>query len=112
MKKARSVDHKMINCSQNNQTCQYAEKAKDPAIQKGDIASMLKVETRFKLDRAFRGPYRVQSTTQTNINAIVRPVSDPTVEEVYVSLQRLSKCHNGHLDVTPWMHMGHGNEDG
>ena len=66
---------------------------------------MLKVEPRSKLDRAVRrGPYRVQSTTQTN--TIIRPVSDPTGEEVDVSLQRLSKCHNGLLDVTPWM--GHG----
>ena len=47
----------------------------DPVIQEGDIV-MLKVEPRFKLDRAFRGPYTLQSTTQ--INAIIRPVSDPT----------------------------------
>ena len=80
MKKARSVAHEMINPAQNHQKCSYDKKAKDPAFQEGDIV-MLKVEPRYKLDHAFRGPYRVQSTTQTN--AIIRPVSDPTCMHGY-----------------------------
>ena len=61
MKKDRSVAHKMINRAQDHQMCHYDKKAKDPAIQEGDIV-MLNVEPRFKLDCAFRGPYRVQSS--------------------------------------------------
>ena len=89
MKKARSVAHKMINRAQDQRKCQYDKKAEDSAIQEGKII-MLKVEQRYRLDRAFGGSYRVQSTTQTNAN--VRPVSDPTGEKVDVSLQRFQKA--------------------
>ena len=65
MKQARSVALKMINRAQDHQKCQYDKEAKDPAIQEGGIV-MLKVQPRFKLDRAFRG--------HTEYNLLRRPM--------------------------------------
>ena len=66
---------------------------------------MLKVQPQFKLDRSFRGPYRVYTVTDTC--AHIRPIDKPNDDLITVSLQRLSRCRNGEMNaVTPWM--GHG----
>ena len=61
---------------------------------------MLKVDPKFKLDQAFRGPYRVHQVTST--------CAQSTNQKIFVSLQRLSCCEGGaSLDeVQPWL--GHG----
>ena len=65
---------------------------------------MLRVEPKFKLDRAYRGPYRVTGVTPTNV--LIRPVNDPNGEVLDVSIQRVSKCREQLSSSTPWM--GHG----
>ena len=64
---------------------------------------MLKVEPRFRLDRNYKGPYRVVSVTPTNV--FIHPLSDLT-DQITVSLQRVSKCDNSLSSTRPWM--GHG----
>ena len=66
---------------------------------------MLKVEPRFKLDRSYRGPYRVQRVTPTNV--FIRPINDPNGEVLDVSIQRVSKCSEMLSSAIPWM--GHTN---
>ena len=68
---------------------QYDKHSTIPAITEGDIV-MLRVEPRFKLDRTFRGPYRVTGVTPTNV--LIRPINDPNGEVLDVSIQRVSKC--------------------
>jgi len=66
---------------------------------------MLKVDTKFKLDQAFRGPYRVHKVTFTC--ACIQPVNRPDQEQIFVSLQRLSKCEGTCLeDAQPWLSHG------
>ena len=65
---------------------------------------MMKVEPKFRLDRTYRGPYRVLDVTSTN--AIIQKVNDPNSEKLNVSLQRLSKCDRQLSEEVPWM--GHG----
>ena len=66
---------------------------------------MLKVEPRFKLDRPFRGPYRVHTVTSTC--AHIKLINQPDAELITVSLQRLSRCRSQDISgVQPWV--GHG----
>ena len=66
---------------------------------------MLKVEPTFKLDRTFHGPYRVHDVTPTC--ASMQPINSPNEETIFVSLQRLSRCHGTMLEnAKPWL--GHG----
>ena len=53
----------------------------------------------WKLARPFHGPYRILSLTPTN--AEVRLVDDPKSKSIFVSLQRVRKCHDELPDV-PW----------
>ena len=77
---------------------------KESKIRTGDLV-MLKVEPTFKLDRTFRGPYRVHDVTPTC--ASIQPINSPNEETIFVSLQRLSRCHGVMLEgVKPWL--GHG----
>ena len=70
----------------------------------GDLV-MLKVEPTFKLDRTFRGPYIVHNVTSTC--AGIQPINSPNEETIFVSLQRLSRCHASVLEnIKPWL--GHG----
>ena len=57
---------------------------------------MLKVDTKFKLDRAFCGPYRVYKVTSTC--AYIQPVNRPNQEQIFVSLKGLSKCEGTCLE--------------
>ena len=71
----------------------------------GDLV-MLKVEPTFKLDRTFRGPYRVHDFTPTCALSI-QPINSPNEETIFVSLQRLSCCHETMLDnAKPWLEHG------
>lgn len=103
LKQARQLAQKTIQKSQKQQKVQYDKGAKESCVIEGDIV-MLKVEPRFRLDRNYKGPYRVVGVTSTN--AFIHPLSDPT-DQITVSLQRVSKCDNSLSSVTPWM--GHGN---
>ena len=52
---------------------------------------MLKVEPRFKLDRPFRGPYRVHRVTSTC--AYIKLINQPDGELITVSLTLLESGH-------------------
>ena len=82
---------------------QYDKHSRIPALTEGDLV-MLRVELKFKLDRAYRGPYRVTGVTPTNV--LIRPINDPNGEVLDVSIQRVSKCREQLSSSTPWM--GHG----
>ena len=61
---------------------------------------MLKSEPRFKLDKNFKGPYRITEVTATN--GIVKALNAPDKDTIIVPLQRLSKCHQQFLqDIAP-----------
>ena len=104
LKQVREMAKQNIGRAQFEQKVQYDKSASEIKITEGDLA-MLKVETRFKLDRMFRGPYRVTGVTSTC--ATIGPINTPDGEVINVSLQRLSRCKGEHLGtVSPWM--GHG----
>ena len=65
---------------------------------------MLKVESRFKLHRVYRGPYRVTEVTSTNV--VIQPIHKPQTEPWNVSLQRVSKCSENLASSTPWLGYG------
>ena len=82
----------------------YDKYVKDSQIEVDDLV-MLKVEPVFKLDRTFCGPYRVHNVTSTC--AGIQPINSPNEETIFVSLQRLSRCHASTLEnIKPWL--GHG----
>ena len=105
LKKARQLAKENINKAQIAQKTFYDKEACSKVkIKEGDLV-MLKVEPRFKLDRSFRGPYRVYTVTVTC--AHIRPVNKPDGELITVSLQRLSRCRSRDIQTAqPWM--GHG----
>ena len=104
LKQVREMAKQNIGRAQFGQKVQYDKSASEIKITEGDLA-MLKVEPRFKLDRTFRGPYRVTGVTSTC--ATIVPINSPDGEVINVSLQRLSRCKGEHLGaVSPWM--GHG----
>ena len=99
LKRARQVARKSIQSAQGIQKRQYDKRAHESKICAGDLV-MLKVEPRFKLDRNYKGPYRVQEVTATN--ATIQLMNEPDSEPL-VSLQRLSPCHGSFSpDVQPW----------
>ena len=100
LKKARQLARKSIQTAQGNQKKQYDRRARNSNIHAGDLV-MLKVEPRFKLDRGYKGPYRVDEVTPTN--AAIQMMNDPTAEPLIVSLQRLSLCNGSFShDTQPW----------
>ena len=103
LKRARRLAQQEIRKAQGNQKKQYDKSAKESVVKENDLV-MLKVEPRFKLDRTFRGPYRVEGVTSTNV--VIRPVNDPTAEPWNVSIQRVSKCNQSLSSSSPWF--GHG----
>ena len=62
---------------------------------------MLKVEPRFKLDRPYKGPYRVKKVTPTNV--FIQQINDPSSEVLDVSIQRVSKCSTNLETAAPWL---------
>ena len=104
MKQVRKVVKQRIEKAQKSQKDQYDKHVKESKIGVGDLV-MLKVEPAFKLDRTFQGPYRVHDVTPTC--ASIQPINSPNEETIFVSLQRLSRCHRTMLENTkPWL--GHG----
>ena len=104
MKRVRQVVRQRIQKVQKSQKDQYDKHVKESKIEVGDLV-MLKVEPTFKLDRTFRGPYRVHNVTSTC--AGIQPINSPNEETIFVSLQRLSRCHASMLEnIKPWL--GHG----
>ena len=105
LKVARQLAKQNIGKAQVAQKTIYDKDAcNNIQIKEGDLV-MLKVEPRFKLDRSFRGPYRVYTVTDTC--AHIRPINKPDDDLITVSLQRLSRCRSGQLNIAnPWM--GHG----
>ena len=66
---------------------------------------MLKVDLKSKLDRSYRGPYRVHGVTATS--ARIQPISKPDEEVICVSLQRLFCCTGVSFDsIKPWLGNG------
>jgi len=89
---------KVIKQAQKGQKYQYDKTAKETNIQEGNIV-MLKVEPRFKLDRLYKGPYRVKEVTPTNV--FIQQINDPNGEVLDISIQRLSKCSSNLEAATP-----------
>ena len=104
-KRARQLAKQNIERAQTAQKKQYDKHSRCSTLSEGDLV-MLKVEPRFKLDRSYRGPYRVQGVTPTNV--FIRPVNDPNGEVLDVSIQRVSKCSEMLSSAVPWM--GHTNK--
>lgn len=105
LRQAQQLARQNIVRAQASQKSQYDKSAtSDLKIQEGDLV-MLKVEPSFKLDRPFRGPYRVHRVTSTC--AHIRLINQPDAELITVSLQRLSRCRSQDIStVKPWV--GHG----
>ena len=91
--------------AQSSQKHQYDKTASsDQKIQEGDLV-MLRVKPCFKLDRPFRGPYRVHTVTSTCVH--IQLINQPDAELITVSLQRLSHCRSQEIGKNkPWI--GHG----
>jgi len=89
VKQARQLAQKVIKQAQKGQKYQYDKNAKETNIQEGDIV-MLKVEPRFKLDRPYKGPYRVKEVTPTNV--FIQQINDLMVKCWISAIQRVSKC--------------------
>ena len=85
---------------QKDQKKYYDQNCKNCELKVGDLV-MLKVQSRFKLDRSYKGPFTIQSLTVTN--AVIRLANDDSAEPWNVSRQRLSKCHPGMEQVKPWI---------
>jgi len=101
LKKVRNLARQNIRKAQSSQKRQYDKRTKEPVIKVGDLV-MLEVDSKFK---AFRGPHRVHKVTSTC--ACIQPNNRTDQEQIFVSLQRLSKCEETLLkDVQPWL--GHG----
>ena len=70
--------------AQQNQKHHYDKSSKESPIACADLV-MMKVEPNFRLDRTYRGPYRVLDVTSTN--SIIQKVNDPDSEKL-MSLYR------------------------
>ena len=104
MKRIRQVVRQRIQKAQKSQKYQYDKHVKESKIEVGDLV-MLRVEPTFKLDRTFRGPYRVHNVTSTC--AGIQPINSRNEETIFVSLQRLSRCHASMLEnIKPWLGQG------
>ena len=62
---------------------------------------MLSVQPRYKLDRQFKGPFVIESLTETN--AVIQVKGDKKAEPWNVSRQRLSKCSELLAGTEPWL---------
>ena len=88
LQSARDIAQKSIIKAQQLQKHYYDRGATDNQLKEGELC-MLKVEPRFRLDRQYKGPFRIQSLTTTN--TIIKPTHDSNGEPINVSRQRLSK---------------------
>ena len=104
LKQARALAQKNIQARQREQKKYYDRRSKIKDLKIGDLV-MLKTQSRFRLDRSFKGPFVVQSVTSTN--AVIKAKDIEDAEEINVSRQRLSICSDEMKHSTPWI--GHGN---
>ena len=65
LRRARELARKNIQSAQKTQKQYYDRGVKEVELQVGDLV-MLKVEPRFRLDRAYKGPFKIKSLTSTN----------------------------------------------
>ena len=65
LQSARGITQKSIVKAQQIQKHNYDRGATDNQLKEGDLC-MLKVEPRFRLDRQYKGPFRIQSLPTTN----------------------------------------------
>ena len=86
LKIAREIANKNIKKAQSSQKTQYDKKAKNCKIEAGDLV-MMKMKPRFKLDRNYKGPYRVTEVTATN--GIVKPMNAPD-DSAYSAIIKVS----------------------
>ena len=100
LQQARAIAKKNIEKKQKDQKKFYDQKSKDVKLQVDDLV-MLKTEPRFRLDRSYKGPFRIKSLTSTN--AVIQLKDDTNAEELNVSRQRLSLCKSEMLNSTPWV---------
>ena len=84
LKKIRELAKLKISRAQYSQKSQYDKGSKESKIREGDLVT-LKVDPMFKLDRTFRGPYRVHGVTSTS--ARIQPINNPNADVICVSLQ-------------------------
>ena len=104
-KQARQLAKQNIERAQTAQKKQYDKHSQYSTLSQGDLV-MLKAKPRFKLDRSYRGLYRVQGVTPTNV--FIRPDNDPNGEVLNVSIQQVSECSEMLSSAVPWM--GHTNK--
>ena len=104
LKQVKALAQKNIQTKQSEQKRYYDRRSKIKDLKIGDIV-MLKTQSRFRLDRSFKGPFVVQSVTSTN--AVIRAKDIEDAEEINVFRQRLSICSDEMKHSTPWI--GHGN---
>ena len=98
LKQARAIAKQNIEKTLKYQKKYYDRKVKDVKLNIGDLV-MLKTEPRFRLDRSYKGPFKIKSLTSTNV--IIRLKNDNTAEELNVSRQRLSLCKPEMTSSTP-----------
>jgi len=100
LKHARELAKKNIQSAQKTQKQCYDRGVKEVGLQVGDLV-MLKVEPRFRLDRTYKGLFKIKSLTSTN--AVIALKDNDNVDAMNVSRQRLSKCRPEMLQATPWV---------
>ena len=84
MKQARAIAKQNIEKKQKDQKKFYDKNTKHVKLKVGDLV-MLKTEPRFRLDRSYKGPFKIKSLTCTN--AVIQLKDDTNAEELNVSRQ-------------------------
>ena len=100
LKEVRLLAKKNLQVTQRKQKIQYDRGVKLVKLKVGDLV-MLSVQPKYKLDQRFKGPFVIESLTETN--AVVRVKGDKSSEPWNVSRQRLSKCSELLAEAEPWL---------
>ena len=100
LKHARNVARQNVQKKQREQKKYYDRQCKEVDLKVNDFV-MVKTQPRFRLDRKYKGPFKIKGVTPTNV--IIRLKDDSTAEELCVSCQRVSLCRNKMSRVTPWV---------
>ena len=99
LRQARGIAKQNIEKKLKDQKKFYDQKSKNVKLHVGNLV-MLKTAPRFRLNRSYKGLFRIKSLTSTN--AIIQLNDDPKGEELNVSRQRLSLCKAEMSNATPW----------
>ena len=100
LKEVRQLAWKNIQAAQRKQKIHYDRGVRHVDLKVGDLV-MLSVQPKFKLDRRFKGPFVIESLTDTN--AVIRVKGDEKGEPWNVSRQQLSNCNESLADQEPWL---------